>query len=246
MKETKEIMRGLGTIVNVAAVAAGSGIGLILKGGIPARMRTIITQGMGLCVVLIGLTGALSGMMKVTNGTLVSKDTLVLVASIVLGCILGEGINIEKRMEGLCARIEGRFGGKKDGSFTEAAISSSLLFCVGAMAIVGSLQDGLSGDHTMLFTKAVMDGVMAIVFSSALGIGTLFSVVPLLVYQGGITLLASVLSGFLSNLMITRLSLAGSVLIFALGLNMVLGTKIKVGNMLPAVLLPVLITALGF
>lgn len=240
-------MRGLGTIVNVGTVLFGSLLGLMLRGGIPKRFQEIITQGMGLCVLFVGMTGAISGMMKISGSSLITTDTMILIGSIVIGCILGEAVNIEKRMEHMCQKLERHFS-KNDaqGTFAEAAISSSLLFCVGAMAIVGSLSDGLSGDHTMLFTKSVMDGVMAVVFSSALGIGVLFSCVVILVYQGGITLLAGVIGSFLNDVMIARISLVGSVLIFALGLNMVLKTKIKVGNMLPSIIIAAIITAIGF
>ena len=176
-----------------------------------------------------------------------TQDTLVSVVCMVAGAALGEWINIEYKLQQLGEWCKSRIpAGQVSGTFVEAFVSSSLLFCVGAMAIVGSLEDGLSHNYNTLFTKAVMDGVLSVVFTAALGIGTAFSVFPVAIYQGSITLLAGLVRPFLTDIMITRVSCIGSILIFGLGLNLVLGSKIKIGNLLPAVFLPIIACLLGF
>ena len=200
-------MTGLGTLVNMAAILIGSGLGLLLKNGIPKRLQTTISSAVGLCLIFVGITGAIKGLMNVSGTTFETKDT---------------------------------------SNFTEALVSTSLVFCIGAMAIVGSIEDSLNHDYTILFTKAVMDGVLSVVFAASMGIGVAFSMFPIGIYQGGITLLAGLVKPYLTDLMIGRLSCIGSILIFALGLNLTIGTKIKIANLLPAVFLPVIVCLLGF
>ena len=227
-------MAGLGTIVNVAGILAGCGVGLLLKGGLPKRLQDTISSAVGLCVVFVGITGALKGLMTINGGSFETRDTLVSVVCMVAGAALGEWINIEYKLQQLGEWCKSRIpAGQVSGTFVEAFVSSSLLFCVGAMAIVGSLEDGLSHNYNTLFT-------------AALGIGTAFSVFPVAIYQGSITLLAGLVRPFLTDIMITRVSCIGSILIFGLGLNLVLGSKIKIGNLLPAVFLPVIACVLGF
>ena len=240
-------MTGLGTIVNMAAIIAGCCAGLIIKGGLPRRIQDTISNAVGLCVVFTGVTGALKGLMSVSGTGFETRDSLVTVICMVAGAAMGEWINVEYRLEQLGEWCRKKVpGAQASGTFTEAFVSSSLLFCVGAMAIVGSLEDGLSHSYNTLFTKAVMDGVLSIVFTAALGIGTLFSIFPVGIYQGSITLLAGVVKPYLSDLMVGRISCIGSVLIFGLGLNLVVGSKIKIGNLLPAVFMPVIVCLLGF
>lgn len=240
-------MSGLGTIVNIGAILLGCTIGLLLKGGLPKRLQDTISSAVGLCVVFVGVTGAVKGLMVVSNNGFGTRDTLVTVICMVAGAALGEWINIEYKLELLGEWCKARIpGGKSSGTFTEAFVSSSLLFCVGAMAIVGSLEDGLNHNYSTLFTKAVMDGVLSIVFTAALGIGTIFSIVPVGIYQGTMTALAGLVKPYLTELMIGRMSCIGSILIFGLGLNLVVGSKIKIGNLLPAVFLPIIVCMLGF
>ena len=228
-------MAGLGTIVNVAGILAGCGVGLLLKGGLPKRLQDTISSAVGLCVVFVGITGALKGLMTINGGSFETRDTLVSVVCMVAGAALGEWINIEYKLQQLGEWCKSRIpAGQVSGTFVEA------------MAIVGSLEDGLSHNYNTLFTKAVMDGVLSVVFTAALGIGTAFSVFPVAIYQGSITLLAGLVRPFLTDIMITRVSCIGSILIFGLGLNLVLGSKIKIGNLLPAVFLPVIACVLGF
>ena len=240
-------MTGLGTMVNAAAIILGSAAGLLLKGGLPKRLQDTITSAVGLCVIFVGAAGALSGLFTVSGGALETKDTMMMIFSMAAGAALGEWLDIERRLENLGKWCRARIpSGHAGAGFVDAFVTSSLLFCVGAMAIVGSLEDGLNHEFSTLFAKSVMDGIMAVVFSAAMGIGTIFSAVPVVIYQGSITLLAGALRPFLTELMIGRMSCVGSILIFALGLNLAVGTKIRIGNMLPAAFLPVLFCALGF
>lgn len=240
-------MAGLGTIVNIGAIIAGCAVGLLLKGGLPKRIQDIISSAVGLCVIFVGITGALKGLMSISGTGFETRDSLVTVICMVAGAAIGEWINVEYRLEQLGEWCKNKIpAGHASGTFTEAFVSSSLLFCVGAMAIVGALEDGLSHNYNTLFTKAVMDGILSIVFTAALGMGTLFSIFPVGIYQGSITLLAGVVKPYLSELMVGRISCIGSILIFGLGLNLVLGSKIKIGNLLPAMFMPVIVCLLGF
>ena len=240
-------MTGLGTLVNMAAILIGSGLGLLLKNGIPKRLQTTISSAVGLCLIFVGITGAIKGLMNVSGTTFETKDTLVVVICMAVGAAIGEWLDLEQKMENLGDWVKSKLPrGASTSNFTEAFVSTSLVFCIGAMAIVGSIEDSLNHDYTILFTKAVMDGVLSVVFAASMGIGVAFSMFPIGIYQGGITLLAGLVKPYLTDLMIGRLPCIGSILIFALGLNLTIGTKIKIANMLPAVFLPVIVCLLGF
>lgn len=236
-------MPGLGTIVNVAAVLAGATLGIFLKGGLPKRFQDVIISGIGLIIIFIGLSGALTGMITIDNGTLGTKDTMIMIISLILGALVGEWIDIEKRLDQLgdwCKLLVKTDDQENNSTFVEGFVTSSLLFCVGAMAIVGALEDGLNHNYDVLFTKSVLDGIMAVIFTASLGIGVYFSAASILIYQGGITLLAGFVRPYLSEAVIGRMSFVGSILIFALGINLIFGKKIKIGNLLPAMFIPLL------
>ncbi|WP_293984042.1 DUF554 domain-containing protein [uncultured Clostridium sp.] len=226
----------LGTIVNALAVIGGCIIGLIVKGRLTEKISNTIMSGLALCVLYIGISGALKG-----------EDTLLLIICIAVGALIGEIIDIDKRLNNLGDYIEKKINSKKNDkkadkiSISEGFVTSSLLFCVGAMAVVGSLESGLQGNHTTLFAKSVLDGVSSIIFTSSLGIGVMLSSVAILVYQGSITLLAGCLSSVLTDSVISNMSAIGSLLIMGLGTNMLGASKIKVANLLPAIFLPILI-----
>lgn len=226
----------LGTIVNALAVIGGCIIGLIVKGRLTEKISNTIMSGLALCVLYIGISGALKG-----------EDTLLLIICIAVGALIGEIIDIDKRLNNLGDYIENKINSKKNDkkaekiSISEGFVTSSLLFCVGAMAVVGSLESGLQGNHTTLFAKSVLDGVSSIIFTSSLGIGVMLSSVAILVYQGSITLLAGCLSSVLTDSVISNMSAIGSLLIMGLGTNMLGASKIKVANLLPAIFLPILI-----
>lgn len=220
----------LGTIVNCITIAIGCFLGLVAKGKIPERIGKTIMSGLALCTIYIGISGALEG-----------EDTLQMIISIAIGALVGEIIDIDKWLERLGAFLERKFSKEgSSGSIAQGFITSSLLFCVGAMAIVGALESGLKGEHTTLFTKSILDGISSIIFTSTLGIGVAFSIVTVLIYQGGITICAGMLAGVLSNTVITNMSAVGGLLILGLGLNMLGIIKIKIANMLPAIFIPII------
>lgn len=231
-------MIGLGTIVNTIAVIVGSLIGLFIKGGLKERYQEIIMQALGLATLFIGAAGAMSGMLKIVNQGLETQGSMLLIGSLVAGSLVGEFFNIELRLEQLGTWIKSKVNVKNDTTFVEGFVTSALVICVGAMAIVGALQDGLQGDPSTLFAKAILDFIIVMVFASTLGIGVTFSALPLFVYQGVITIFATFLKPFLTDLVIGNLSFVGSVLIFAVGINLCFGKKIRVANMLPAMIVP--------
>lgn len=232
-------MIGTGTLINVGAVVAGSSIGLALKGGIQKKLQDVLMQALGMATMFIGLTGALQGMFLVGEKGLETQGTLMLILSLVIGSILGEWIDIERRLEAAGEWLKGKIKAQGESHFVEGFVTSSLVICIGAMAVVGSIQDGLTGDASMLIAKSLLDFVIVLVFASTFGIGVLFSALPLGLYQGGITLCAALIEPWLTDTMISNMSFVGSVLIFGVGVNISFGKKFKVGNMLPAILVPV-------
>lgn len=218
----------LGTVVNTLAIIIGSLIGFLLKGGIPKKINESIMKALALCVLVIGINGAIK-----------SKNMILIICSLILGTLIGEFIDIDKALKNLGDNIEAKFKGK-GGKISEGFVTASLVFCVGAMSIVGSLNSGLKGDYSILFTKAILDGISSIMFTSTLGIGVVFSAITVFIYQGIITLTASFLQGWLVEYIIVEVSAVGSILIMGLGLNMLGIYKIKVANMLPAIFIPLL------
>jgi uncharacterized membrane protein YqgA involved in biofilm formation len=234
-------MIGLGTLVNMAAILIGASIGSLFQGVLKERFQVTIMNGLSLAVIFIGISGTLQGIFVVEGTRLNTENIMLMIVSLAIGGLFGEWIDIETRLERMGEKLKTRLKvkGEKGRNFVDGFVSSSLLFCVGAMAIIGSLNDGLSGDATMLYAKAVIDGTTAIFFASTLGIGVFFSILPLGLYQGLITISARYIEPYLSDVLISEISLIGSVLIFGIGINMIFGKKIKVGNLLPAVLVPV-------
>lgn len=233
-------MIGIGTIVNTGAVIVGGLAGYFLKSGIPERYKKIVMQGIGLSVLFIGISGTIKEMITIVNGNkLDSQFTMLMIFSLVIGGLIGEFLKIEKRLENIGTWIQSKIPAK-GGSFSEGFVSASLIYCVGAMAIVGALEDGLTGNTSTLFAKSILDGVTAVIFGATMGIGVAFSSVSVLVYQGSITLLAGFVKPWLNDTVISQMSLIGGVLIFAIGLNLLEIKKINIGNLLPAVFIPVL------
>lgn len=221
----------LGTIVNCITVILGSLIGLLFKKGISQRVSAAVMQGLGLCVMYIGISGALEG-----------QNVLIAIISVAVGALLGELLELDGRLEKLGKTLENKVAqGKGDGSLAKGFVTASLLFCVGAMSVVGSLQGGLTGNHETIFAKSVIDGIAAIVLSSTMGIGVMFSAVFILVYQGGIALCAGLLEGILTESVIAEMTCVGSLLIIGLSLNMLNITKLKVMNYIPAIFMPIVI-----
>lgn len=215
-----------GTIVNALAIAGGSIIGLLFRGGIPDKYNETVIKSLSLSVILIGIMNALK-----------FENLLLVIFSLTLGSLLGEFLRIEDKLDNLGKFIERKFS-KSGNGISKGFVTASLIYCVGSMAIVGSLESGLANNHQTLYAKSVLDGISSIFFSSSLGIGVLFSAVPVFLYQGLITLTASFMKQFLIDSVVTEMSAVGGLLIVALGLNMLDIKKIKVGNMLPAIFLP--------
>ncbi|HWQ70702.1 MAG TPA: DUF554 domain-containing protein [Desulfitobacteriaceae bacterium] len=218
----------LGTLVNVGAIIIGGLIGFLFGKAFPKRMRHTVTQGIGLAVLLIG------GKMA-----LLTENALIVIGSLVLGGIVGELIDIELRLKNLGKWLEKRITiGKGNGQFSKAFVTSSLIYCIGAMAIMGALESGLHGNNSILYAKAMLDGISSVVFTSTLGIGVIFSALPVLIYQGGISLLAGLLQG-LSPAVINEMSATGGLLIVAIGINILEIKEIKVANLLPGIFVAV-------
>lgn len=222
----------LGTVVNVAAIAIGTLIGLALKQRLPERITSIVMQGLGLVTALIGV-----------KMIIVTENVFVVLVSIVVGGVFGELLYIEARLDAFGAKVEAKFSREK-GTFAKAFVTSSLLYCVGPMAILGALQDGLRGDYSILLTKSGLDGVASVAFASTLGVGVLFSAIPLALYQGGITVGASMLEPFLSSSIVNAMTATGGLLILGIALNILQVTKIRVGNLLPAILIAAALASL--
>ena len=232
----------IGTTVNAIAIIAGASVGLFLRrvtglsGSVDAnslagRLQDIIMKGVALCVLYLGVDGMLAG-----------ENTLIAILSMVIGAIIGETLDLDKRMQKLGDWLQAKVGRLfPGGNLAEGFVTACLLFCVGAMAIVGALEDGLTGNHSTLFAKALLDGISSIVFASSLGVGVLFSAAAVFIYQGSIALLASVVSPLLAAEVITEMSCVGSILILALSLNMLGVTRIKVMNLVPACLMPIVL-----
>lgn len=236
-------MHGLGTVINCAAVIVGSLLGILIKGGLPKRFEDTIFSAVGLAVMFIGLGGAVSGLMTISDGALATQYTMGMVLSLVLGAIVGEALDIETRLDHVGEWIKGKMPARLAGkTFVDGFVTASMLFCVGAMAVVGSLEDGLNGDYTILAAKSVLDGISSLLFAASLGFGVAMSVIPLAIYQGSITLLAQFVRPYLTDQLISQMSCVGSVLIFAIGINMIFGKKVKVGNLLPAIIFPIIFT----
>lgn len=233
-------MIGLGTIVNVLAVIAGSSIGLVFNGGLKKRFQDILMQALGLSTMFIGLAGALEGMFKISENRIDTTGTMVIIVSLVVGAFIGELIDIERRMEQFGEWLKKKVTTKSDSTFVEGFVTSSLIICVGAMAILGSLQDGLKADASLLYTKAILDFVIVLISASTLGLGVLFSAIPLGIYQGLITAFARFIQPVLTDKVIADLSMVGSILIFAVGINLAFGKRFKVGNLLPAIVIVVI------
>lgn len=233
-------MFGIGTLINTAAVAAGGLLGMLLKKGLKESVKDTLMKSCGAATIFIGAAGALSGMLTVSeDGSVGTKGTMLLIFSLVIGGFFGEIIDIEEKTERLGERLKKALHAEKDGRFTDGFVSTSLIICVGAMAIVGSIQDGLSGDFSMLAAKSVLDFAIVIVLGSVYGMGAVCSAIAIFVYQGAITLAAHFAGGFISDELTSQLSYIGSALIFCVGVNIAFGKKFKVGNMLPAMLVPV-------
>ena len=220
----------IATVINVILILLGSTLGLVFKNRISPRFTSGLTMALGLCVLGIGITGMIG-----------TADTLCVIVCMVVGTLLGEAVDIERRMEGVGEALRRRLiRGEGNSRFVEGFVTASVLFCVGAMAINGSMEAGMNGDYAILISKSVIDGIMAVTFAAALGVGVAFSALPILVYQGGLTPISAAVGRAMDPAVVTEMSAVGGAIIVGIGINM-LGLpkeKLRVGNMLPAIFLP--------
>ena len=233
-------MIGLGTIANTAAVILGGVLGLLLKNGIAKRFENILMQALGLATVFIGISGVLKYMLVVEAGGISTQGTMLLIFSLVIGCLVGEWVDLESKMEVIGIKLKALARVKNDNRFVDGFVTTSLIICVGAMAIVGAMQDGLTGDSSMLIAKSLLDFVLVAILTAAYGIGAAFSAIPIFIYQGAITLIAALFGSVIGDTLIAELSFVGNALVFCVGVNLVREKTFRVANMLPALLIPVL------
>ena len=230
-------MRGLGTIINVVAVVIGASLGLAFRRGMKPRFRETLMQAMGVSVLFLGMAGAMTGLLEVLeDGSIGTTRSMVLILSMLIGSITGELLDLEGILErfGLWLRKKANAGG--DDSFINGFLTASLTICIGAMAVVGSIQDGLLGDYSMLTAKALLDMIIVLVYASTLGKGVIFSAIPVGILQGCLTALAGLIAPLLTDAAVLGLSFVGNVLVFCVGANLAFDRKFHVANMLPSLI----------
>lgn len=232
-------MRGLGTIINTVGIIVAGIIGMIIGNVIKPKLQESLTKACGISVIFLGITGAVEGMVKVEGGALSSGKSMLVVLCLTVGTLIGELIGIEEGFERFGEWLKKKSGSSGDKEFVNAFMTASMTVSIGAMAIVGAMQDALLGDWSLLAVKTVLDFVVVIVLTSTMGKGAMFSAIPVFVIQGVFTLLASLLSPVMTETAVSYLSLVGSILIFCIGVNLVWGKTIRVANMLPALVLAV-------
>ncbi len=229
-------MVGLGTIINCLAILAGGLFGMLFGRFVKSQLQDGLTKACGVSVLFIGIAGALEKMLKVEGTVLTGSGTMLVVDCLALGTLAGELLNIEAAFERFGSWLKQKTGNAKDGGFVDAFVSASFTVCIGAMAIVGAIEDGISGDWSVLGAKAVLDLIIIMIMTCAMGKGCVFSAIPVALLQGSVTLLAKLLQPLMTEAALWNLSMIGSVLIFCVGVNLIWGKKLRVANMLPAVL----------
>lgn len=239
-------MVGLGTIINSAAIVVGGIFGLLFGKFMKERIQDTLLKACGVCVLFIGIAGAMEGMLKISGSSLSSGRSMFIVASIALGAVVGEILNIEHGFERFGEWLKVKTGNAKDKGFVNGFVTASLTVCIGAMAVIGAIRDGISGDYSILVTKAILDTIIIMVMTCSLGRGCIFSAIPVFVFQGIITALARLIKPLMTTAALANLSLVGSILIFCIGVNTVWDKRIKVANLLPSLVFAVAIAFLPF
>lgn len=233
-------MFGLGTVINVAAIVVGGLFGLLFGKFLKERHQDSLTKVCGICTLFIGIAGALEGMLSVADGAITSGGAVLVIGCLAIGTLCGELLNIEDLFERFGAWLKIKTGSSKDKLFVEGFVTASLTVSIGAMAIVGAIQDALEGDISILVTKAILDLIIIMVMTSSMGKGCIFSAIPVGVLQGCVTALAILIRPLMTEPALSNLSMIGSILIFCVGVNLVWGKKIRVANMLPAIIFAVI------
>ncbi len=238
-------MVGLGTIINVAAIIIGGLLGKVCGRFLSQRYQDTLNKVCGVCVLFLGIAGALEGMLTIEGNGLVSGGSMLIVISLTLGALIGEFLNFEDKFEHFGEWLKKKTGNANEKNFVDAFVTASLTVCIGAMAIVGAIEDGIFGDYSILATKAVLDLIIILVMTGSMGKGCVFSAIPVAILQGSVTLLARVIKPVMTAGALANLSLIGSILIFCVGLNLVWGKKIRVANLLPAIVIAVIFAFLN-
>ena len=230
-------MFGFGTILNVAAIVLGGLLGGLFGKLLKERHQDALSKACGICVLFIGIGGALEGMLTVADGKVTSGNGLLIIGSLAIGGLVGELLNIEGGFERFGTWLRDKTGNGKDNRFVDGFVTASLTVCIGAMAIVGAIEDGLTGDYSILATKAVLDLIIILVMTCSMGKGCVFSAIPVGLLQGSITALALLMKPLMTDGALANLSMVGNILIFCVGINLVWGKKIRVANLLPSIVL---------
>lgn len=233
-------MIGMGTIINTAGILAGGLLGSLFGRFLKEGVQDTLCKTCGVCTLFIGIAGAMEGILRVEGTELVSGGTMLIIGCLAIGALIGELLNLEDGIERFGQWLKIKTGNAKDKQFVDAFVTASLTVCIGAMAIVGSIQDALEGDYSILATKAVLDLIIIMVMTCSMGKGCVFSAIPVALFQGSVTALAGLLKPLMTTQALANLSLIGSILIFCVGVNLVWGKKLRVANMLPAVVIAVL------
>ena len=238
-------MIGLGTIINVAAIIVGGLGGLLFGKVLTGRFQDTLVKALGVCTIFIGISGTLEKMMAVTDSGLSSNGTMMVIVSMAVGALIGELINLDAKMEQFGCWLKMKTGNAKDKEFVHGFVTTSLTVCIGAMAIVGAINDGIFGDYSILVAKAALDLVLVMIMTSSMGKGCIFSAIPVGILQGSVTILARVIQPLMTEVALHHLSLVGSMLIFCVGVNLIWERKIKVANLLPALVVAVVWALVG-
>ena len=233
-------MPGLGTIVNVLAIIAGGILGLTGGRFLTEKIQNTVILTCGITVMFLGIGGSLAQMLTIVDGKINTQGTMMMIGCLILGGLVGEILGIEDRLEGFGEWLKQKTGNSGDNAFVNAFVTASLTVCVGAMAVVGSLQDGIYADHAVLYAKAVLDFVIIIIMTSSMGKGAAFSAVSVGVFQGLITLLSSLIAPVLTEQALSNISYVGNIMIFCVGLNLVFGKKVRVASLLPSLVFAVM------
>lgn len=233
-------MYGLGTIINTAAIVAGGAGGALFGRFLKENVQDTLTRVCGVSTLFIAITGALEQMLTIENGAIVSGGAMLVILCLTIGAVIGELLNLEGAFERFGEWLKRKTGNAKDKRFVDAFVTASLTVCIGAMAIVGSIEDGITGDYSILATKAVLDFIIIMVMSCSMGRGAVFSAIPVAILQGSITALAGLVRPLMTEAALNNLSMVGNVLIFCVGINLVWGKKVRVANLLPAIVIAVI------
>jgi uncharacterized membrane protein YqgA involved in biofilm formation len=239
-------MFGLGTVINVAAIVLGGILGMLVGSFLKEPLRDSLSKACGICVLFIGIGGALEGMLSVQDGAIASGGSLLIIACLAIGALIGELLNIEGLLERFGGWLKRKTGNSRDARFIDGFVTASLTVCIGAMAVVGAIQDGISADPSILTTKAILDLIIIMVMTCSMGKGCIFSAIPVGIFQGSITVLAVLIKPLMTDAALSNLSMVGSILIFCVGINLVWGKKIRVANLLPAIIIAVIAAFLPF